>query len=675
MPEGRATRIGLLWMRARVEFGKTGIRPYLLVGAILFFVCMIIIGCFAPTITHMNQRAKNHAKRREFYRLYEVGVQTLDDLAHPHDRRPVVLYQLTARTDPAGFNAPTMVLHHPGVRHMRVDDQCAPGYESIEQLDGRDLLLGRLLVNFPVQASKSDNSEHAMLNAPNECVRSLGGDIRLLDKERDGCSQPFELSCGGWRNYIEHHVSGRSGELHRLNELSPDEYHLALTDVFEDALHDSESLIARVANAGIPIQATTQKTHGATMLELPLIPSDEIDFASCVMLALIRTDALTPVATMCDNVWPGCYDSYLDAMEQLEPDVLRHGVDCANVLITRGALGDGGIVQIDMYGERQQLVQLSESVLYLSRLLAPFGAYFVGFDADSTLLKSPGVLLRRVRLALPVGEDEPFGERHRMRLLRLAFGETVQDRFAHYIASDISTENLRALVSVVSSCVLGTDLKRAVHMWLPDPDVRLEAVDCIRGHLTTGTIGWTSIAPLSQRCWKARRERPGKPVFDLHVPAIGADDVALYFTPAMLQTPWYSNEMEPSETVARFYFPLVRAAVEAEASARRGAAQMTCEDVIHGNREAIQALTECFSTLLLERSFWVQLMQNFCDHPSAPLEVPLAVPHHTEGTHLWLRTPEGCMVDESSMLDMWTLSLQRAAFFRRAFNCPRKGIT
>lgn len=642
----------------------------LVVGGAVVVGVLTMALVFGPALTRYQRRAKQHAKRRDFYRLYEVGVDTLDKMAHPHETRPVVVYNLRDRSDPATFGAPSMVLHHPSIRHMKIDDECAPGYENIAELSGRDLLLARLIIRLPV-GDESDS-----LGVPNECVRSLGGDVRLLDAERDGCSQPFELSCGGWRNYISHHVggAGAQGEFHRLNELGPEEFHLALTDVFDEALRDSESLVSRVMAAQISVQSTEQDADVG--LGKPLIPNGESDFTGCAMLALVRTDALSPVVGMCDNVWPGCYEQVVDHIERLEMQVLRSGLNCSSLLMTRGALGDGGIIQLDMHGRRQALdsaVQL-ESARYLSRLLAPFGAYYEGLDADSTIMRAPGTLLRRVRLALPVGADAPFGQAHRMRILRLALSETLQDRFAHYVMADIPPDVLRALVANAANCIMATDLERVVHVVVPDPDERVDGVECLRAALLARTVGWTSLAPHAQHCWRARRVRPGRPMFDLHVPAMGVDNVALFFTPAMLQTPWYSRTMEPSETIARFYFPLVRAAVEAHESAKRATSEgPTCDNIIGGNQRALRALTECFSTHLLKRSFWVQLMQNFCDHPDAAVEVPLSTPHHTEGSDLWLRLASKC--DGQAMDAAWTETVTEMPFFRRAFSCPRRSAT
>lgn len=657
-------------MRMRVEAGKRPRQTAVAVALVVLAGVLVLFMVFGPAVYRYQRRAKHHAKRRDFYRLYEVGVDVLDKMAHPHETRPAVVYTLKYRTDPALFGAPSMVLHHPGIRHMKIDDQCAPGYENIAELSGRDLLLARLVVNLPVHTGNAEMSAAAL---PNECVRSLGGDVRLLDAERDGCAQPFELSCGGWRDYIDHHVSGTHGELHRLNELSPEEFHLALTDVFDEALRDPDSLVARVSAAQISVQPT--ETDADVALDTPLIPHDEADFTACAMLALVRTDALGPVVGMCDNVWPGCYDQVTENIERLETQVLASGMDCSRLLVTRGALGDGGIIQLDMHGQRQPLdsAVTLDSARYLSRLLAPFGAYYVGLDADSTILQTPGTLLRRVRLALPVGDDAPFGAAHRIRLLRLALSETLQDRFAHYVVSDIPPDVLRALVANAANCVMATDLQRAVHMLVPDPDERVEGVECLRAALAARTVGWTSLAPHAQQCWRARRVQPERPLFDLHVPAMGVDDVTLFFTPAMLQTPWYSRSMEPSETIARFYFPLVRAAVEAVESQRRGPdAAMTCDHVVEGNQRAFRALTECFSTHLLKRAFWVQLMQNFCDHPHAAVEVPLSTPHDTEGSALWLREASDCGALDADAV--WTQSVREMPFFRRAFNCPRHAV-
>lgn len=658
-------------MRARVEAAKRPRAAALVVVGAIATTVLVAALVFGPSLSRYQRRAKQHAKRRDFYRLYEVGVDVLDKMAHPHETRPVVVYNLRERSDPATFGAPSMVLHHPSIRHMKLDDECAPGYENIAELSGRDLLLARLIIRLPMGDAVAGDAES--VTVPNECVRSLGGDVRLLDAERDGCSQPFELSCGGWRNYISHHVGGAGiqGEFHRLNELGPEEFHLALTDVFDEALRDSESLVARVLAAQISVQPA--ESDGDSGLGMPLIPNVELDFTGCAMLALVRTDALSPVVSMCDNVWPGCYEQVVDHIEQLEMQVLTSGLNCSSLLLTRGALGDGGIIQLDMHGRRQVLdssVSL-DAARYLSRLLAPFGAYYEGLDADSTIMRAPGVLLRRVRLALPVGSDSPFGEAHRMRILRLALSETLQDRFAHYVMADIPPDVVRALVANAANCIMATDLERVVHMVVPDPDERIEGVECLRSALAARTIGWTSLAPRAQHCWRSRRIRPNSPMFDLHVPAMGVDDVALLFTPAMLQTPWYSRTMEPSETIARFYFPLVRAAVEAFESARRGPGDaLTCSHVIEGSQRALRALTECFSTHLLKRSFWVQLMQNFCDHPRAAVELPLSTPHHTEGSALWLRLASKC--EGIDMDAAWRETVTEMPFFRRAFSCPRR---
>ena len=652
----RPTWIGRRFMRMRVELSQPRRRVVLFVVVTVILVVVVLLSVFSPN----QRRAKKHAARKEFYRLYEASTDALDQLAQPHEQRPVVLYLLSHRSDPSGFGAPLLALHHPGVRHMRVDEQCAPGYESIGQLSGRELLLGRLMTHFRAPGTSAERPSVA-----DECVRSLGGDTRLLDTERDACAAPFELSCGGWRAYLD---GASKGDLHRVNELSPDEYHLALVEVFADALADPDSLVSLVVASRPVVQPPRQSS-----LETPLVPVEEYDFAACALLALIRTDALTPVATMCDSVWPGCYDDYLDAVEQLEPQVLHSEIDCSRVLVTRGAMGDGGIIQVDMHGARQRVPGALDAVRYLSHLLAPFGAYYAGLDSDSTLVRAPGHLLRRVRLALPVGAEDPFGGRHQQRLLRLTLGETLQDRFSHYMLAGVSSETVNALISVASGCVLATDMGRAVRMAVPDPDQRSDAIDCMRTHIANTAVGWTSLAPLAQQCWQARRVQHGHPLLDMHVPSMGASASTLYFTPAMLQPPWYSDGMEQAETVARLYFPLVRAAYEANASTGRERPP-TCEEIIEGNRRTVQALVECFSTLLLERSFWVQMMQNFCDHPTAQMEVPLATIHHTEGTPLWLRSPIGCTSTESTAQDMWTETLRDVVFFQRAFNCPRKRV-
>lgn len=447
-------------------------------------------------------------------------------------------------------------------------------------------------------------------------------DASLVDTATPVCRDPYQHACGAWNAWFSHP--------HPLVPLDdPAQYHANILPVLDASLHDRESMLYRFVNtqcrplvtvAGLPVRddpALWLQTQQGAQLPVWIEP---LGVHSLCLLAAI--DALVPEWFYADAL-----DITVVKARSLSTRVREAARTHCPQNATHtwlGALGDPFIAQVewtapppsDHAAQHLLLGSVYGHLWSMASALAPYSWLAIGRGRAVQL-----------RVALPRDRAEWMRPSHCERIASVMFVEALEDRYT----AAVRRQRPDAVLAALSNCEAVAPRVRISMLERPQ-QVRSDVWKCIERQQASN---WHQLAAVAAACNAGHRVQFDTPLGDAFVPSVVVvDDTAIHVTPALLQTPWFSDEMELPSVAARLYWTLL--APVAKQRMQRGVDD--CRVQQQRDEWVLGAMTQCFRQLM-DAQFWLELVQLHCG---------------TTNDHCPRR---------------WSNLLQNSAAFRRAHKC------
>lgn len=444
-------------------------------------------------------------------------------------------------------------------------------------------------------------------------------DGSLVDTTTPVCRDPYRHACGAWDAWFAHP--------HPLVPLDdPAQYHANVLPVLDASLHDRESMLYRfVATQCRPLVTVVQtpsrddptlwlQTQQGAQLPVWI---ESLGVHSLCLLAAV--DTLVP-----EWLYAEALDITVIKARSLSNRVREAArVHCEpNATHTwLGALGDPFIAQVewtapppgDHAAQHVLLGAVYGHLWSMASALAPYSWLAVGRGRAVQL-----------RVALPRDRTEWMRPSHCERIASVMFVEALEDRYT----GAVRRQRPDAVLAALTNCEAVTPRMRISMLERPQ-QVRSDVWQCIERQQASN---WHQLAAVTAACNAGHRMQPDVPLSDAFVPSVTVDGTTIHVTPALLQTPWFSDEMELPSVAARLYWTLL-APVAVQRIVGDG-----CQVQQQRDEWVLDAMTRCFRQLM-DAQFWLELVQLHCG-----------------------ATSERCPT-------RWRDLLQQSAAFRRAHKC------
>ncbi len=502
-------------------------------------------------------------------------------------------------------------------------------------------------------------------------VCSKNGDEHVYTALQDSaalpCADPYRHACGRWQDFFR----GRA-DIYRLQPLGDDYYnvfmqriaksafncHKCATGQFADGarlagyLMDTTEARLRVARMERywreSLAFTTQEFFVQKTRESGVLDAIETPEYLCAMQAILRHVGPVPLQRLCDEL--KCAASVRQMVSALDQKLNVSG-QCrkVSILVSRGAMGDGAVVQADVFGPVLHAIDFDSDrdtflvVWRLSALMSRVAAVYSGRNPDNT-----GEVVHRIRVALPLMRETPFVGAHRTRLARVVFAETLEERLKEEVVDRYGRGPIRSLLSALQACS-GTTfrMKEASH------EQRSTAALCIG---SVKSLLPEDAAMVVQLCTEAYRVAPYAPLQEAHIPSavyVGGISETVLFTPALLAEPWMPKPVRSTErALAPLYYTLLGALVDKNNE----------YTVAQRDNKVLDMMSSCFSTLM-NAPFWIELLQHWC---SSSGQVTIA---HKPVVFPQLKTSSSLFVNNRSESEHWREVLLQRNLYKNSFQC------
>jgi hypothetical protein len=273
--------------------------------------------------------------------------------------------------------------------------------------------------------------------------------------------------------------------------------------------------------------------------------------------------------------------------------------ECANATAWLGALGDPLVAQIEWRweaGARDHAAlhaQLGDDYAHVWNALSALAPYtWLGASVRERRLV--------VRVALARERGEWLGRAHCRRIAAVALVEALEDRYT----ATVRRSRPEAVLAGLTQC---SELKPHVVVALDERPVeeRTRVWTCAA---SADARNWHAVVRAVAECNAQHRVVRDAALVDAFVPRVDvvrAERVVVHITPALLQAPWFANEMDLQSVAARLYWTLVRSVVD------DGAAADDCAHQASVDVRALGVMAQCFRALM-DAQFWLELLQLHC---------------------------------------------------------------
>jgi len=417
-------------------------------------------------------------------------------------------------------------------------------------------------------------------------------DSSMCDTSVSVCDDPWTYACGAWNQWFDAHDAVPAGESHQ--NIAP---------TLDASLNDRESLLHRfvaewcrplLSNVVLPKHNTPDAwlrvQQGAP---LPLWVSDMDTHTLCVLGAVNR---LLPDWFYEESIGLGAVKSASLRRRMISLSDKRG--ECASATLSVGALGDTATAQIEWSPP-----SAGDHGAFFAEMGASYGhAWSAAVALAPYTWFSIGAGQRMIaRVALPRSRDEWMRRSHCERIAAVMFLEVLEDRYA----AAMWRQNVRPVLSALESC---TAVKPAVRVAMIErpASVRANVMRCIA---ESEAADWHALASVVAACNAGHRMRSDQVLIDAFVPHMEArrtaDIATVRVTPAVLQPPLFSPEIEMPSIAARMYSTVLRAAAPVDDVADECVAeQQRAEWALH-------VLQQC-NPDLMDKIFWLEMVQLQC---------------------------------------------------------------
>ena len=428
-------------------------------------------------------------------------------------------------------------------------------------------------------------------------------DPSLVDADTPVCADPYEHACGAWDQWFAH-----MDDAHVLVSRDAQLYHANVLPVLETSLGDRDSVLNRfVTQQCRPLVTTVKPASRDTPAQwLAVQASAQLP----LWLAEMDTHTLCLLGVANELVAPWFYQLALGvtapkavALVDRIRQTTRTLDECRNATAWLGALGDPLVAQI----EWQAPPERSDHAALHALLGAKYGHMWTALSALAPYTWLVVGSERRVvmRVALPRDRAEWMQRSHCERVAAVAFVEALEDRYT----AMVRRMRPEAVLAGITQCA---DLPVRVSIIVAErpQQVRADVWQCVSRN---DASNWHSLVAAVAACNAGHRLQPDQPLVDAFVPHLwtvssdATQRVALYVTPALLQSPWFTDEMELPSVAARLYWTLLRGVAE-----RVVAADATgCDRETRLDAWTLDTMGRCFRALM-DGQFWLELIQLHC---------------------------------------------------------------
>ncbi len=414
-------------------------------------------------------------------------------------------------------------------------------------------------------------------------------DSELTDTTTLMCKDPYRHACGAWHQWFSD-----SGAVRPLVPTSAADYHNQnLPGLIQTALADRESILHRFVHNFcqlvpiIPVVPTQDTADEWRLLQresaLPLWIDALKMHTVCVLAAI-------------DTLMPSWYYVRMLNAPEIRVNSQRAALQATAVALNcsttmwLGALGDPLIAQIDSVDR--------EFVDHDAFHASTRGSYSQMWTLGAALAPSAWLAVgaarrMQMRVALPRNSEEFMRRSHCERIAAVVFTESLEDRYT----AMIHRQNPAPVLSSLSLCAELTP-RVTVHMDERSSRIKSSVWHCIED---AQPRTWNTLTATYAQCNAGHRLQIDVPLSDVFVPDIRVDaDTHVTVTPAVLQAPWFSDDMALPSVAARLYWPILRAV-----------ADVVVEDVAARDEWALQSMQSCFRSLM-DELFWKELLQLYC---------------------------------------------------------------